>query len=104
MITGDNVDAWTTLVESTAARPLPDLDVDPRRERPAWMHRAACRGHDPAPFFATTPTSRQAAIDICATCPVRAQCLDYALDDPALTGVWGSTDDTQRRAMRRQAV
>jgi hypothetical protein len=32
---------------------------------------------------------------------VKVECLAYALTHPALAGVWGGTDDAQRRRLRR---
>jgi len=39
---------------------------------------------------------------ICRACPVRRDCVAYALADPTLTGVWGASADAQRRNRRRQ--
>jgi Transcription factor WhiB len=36
----------------------------------------------------------------CAECPVRTECLRYALADPDLVGVWGGTTGAMRRDMR----
>lgn len=38
---------------------------------------------------------------ICAGCPVRAECLDYALADVELRGTWGGTSPGERKALRR---
>jgi WhiB family redox-sensing transcriptional regulator len=37
---------------------------------------------------------------VCARCPLRAPCLEYALenDEP---GVWGGTSEAERRRMKR---
>jgi WhiB family redox-sensing transcriptional regulator len=35
---------------------------------------------------------------------VRAECLDYALSDESLTGLWGGTTDMERRMIRRRRV
>lgn len=36
--------------------------------------------------------------------PPRVECLDYALADPSLVGVWGGTGKAERRALRREAA
>ena len=70
-------------------------DIDPGEllaawiDRPAWMADAACRGQDPEVFFLERGSRTDLARAICATCPVHAACLRYALDDPDLVGVWG---------------
>jgi hypothetical protein len=39
---------------------------------------------------------------LCQTCPVKSDCLTYALDGKVDDGIWGGTDPKQRRAMRRK--
>ena len=41
-----------------------------------------------------------AAKALCAGCPVRTECLEYALCDPDTEGVWGGTSLCQRRTLR----
>ncbi len=67
-----------------------------------WRRRAACRGHDTAAFFPLRGEPIDDARAMCRACPVRVECLEYALDesgDPL--GVWGGTSQRQRRAARR---
>jgi len=76
-----------------------------RRHRD-WLAHGACRDEDPELFFPITsggPSARQilAAKAVCARCPVRSDCLRYALDDPHSYGVWGGTTDEERSGMRR---
>ncbi|OLT18159.1 transcription factor WhiB [Pseudonocardia sp. CNS-139] len=73
-----------------------------------WRLRAACRDEDPELFFpvsATGPGARQIARAkaVCARCPVRAECLAYALDEGLAHGVFGGTTEDERRALRRTA-
>lgn len=53
---------------------------------------------------ATGPAAEQAeaAKAVCATCPVAAACLDYALDTGQEAGVWGAKTEDERRQLRRQ--
>ena len=37
----------------------------------------------------------------CATCPVITECLQWALDNKEETGIWGGTNDRERRKIRR---
>ena len=66
----------------------------------AWKKRAACRGSGVDVFFPEKrngqTTARQARA-ICAGCPVRETCLDYALKHHDHYGVWGGMTDRQRR-------
>lgn len=77
---------------------MPDFDD--------WRQRAACRDLDPELFFPVSekgPGARQAdrAKAVCARCPVRAACLEYALDNALDHGIFGGTTETERRTLRR---
>ncbi len=67
-----------------------------------WMDDAACADHpEPDLWFPERGGTTKAAKAICATCPVRAECLQYALDDPDVEGVWGGTSTKDRKQIRR---
>ena len=66
-----------------------------------WTARAACIGTDTEIFYPVTPDEEAEALSICATCPVRAQCLDYAVRNREPYGIWGGTTPDQRRRIRR---
>ena len=70
-----------------------------------WALLAGCRGSDAQPHFfpvsALAPAS-EVAKAICGACPVRDDCLGYALDHPGLVGVWGGMDEQQRERARRR--
>jgi len=71
-----------------------------------WRRRAACRNADPELFFpegAAGPALRaiNQAKRVCGACPVRARCLDWALDHGAAFGIWGGRTEDERRAARR---
>lgn len=82
---------------------LPDL-LDALVGRPDWHAQAACRGH-PQLFFPgagdSTATTRE-ALQMCDTCPVRRPCLDFALADPHLVGIWAGTNPAERRRLRKE--
>lgn len=72
-----------------------------------WRHGAACRDEDPELFFPITetgPGARQVdrAKAVCARCPVRERCLEYALERGLDHGIFGGTTETERRALRRR--
>jgi WhiB family transcriptional regulator, redox-sensing transcriptional regulator len=69
-----------------------------------WYRRAACRGQGPTAFVRGPKFDYGAIRDLCDTCPVRRECLEYALADESLTGLWGGTTDTERRMIRRRRV
>jgi len=68
----------------------------------AWTAKAACRDLDTEIFFPAAPEKETEALAICATCPVRAQCLEQALRDREQYGIWGGTTPEQRRRITRR--
>jgi WhiB family redox-sensing transcriptional regulator len=77
-----------------------------------WRTDAACRGYPLDWFFpatrravrrgrleSTAVRQQSEALAVCARCPVRDECLDYAIRYDEL-GVWGGTTDAQRRRIR----
>lgn len=44
----------------------------------------------------------QKAKAICKDCPVMVPCLEEALEDPSITGIWGGTTGNERRLIRKQ--
>ena len=74
-----------------------------------WRFRAACRGEDPALFFAPGYFERheekaareQRAKAICAACPVSQTCLEFALHVREQHGVWGGLNERERRGVLR---
>jgi WhiB family redox-sensing transcriptional regulator len=63
----------------------------------AWMAAGNCRNYPPAVFFPSDGVGVDRARRICATCPVSATCLEYALENRIDHGVWGGTSERQRR-------
>jgi WhiB family redox-sensing transcriptional regulator len=59
---------------------------------------AACRDVDAELFFPAGDRELPAgAATVCGRCPIRAECLEYAMGDLTLTGVWGGTSYAERR-------
>jgi WhiB family transcriptional regulator, redox-sensing transcriptional regulator len=65
-----------------------------------WRYRAACRGADLEVFFPGRGESADPAQRICAQCPVRQPCLDYAISNGIVDGIWGGLAERDRRALR----
>jgi WhiB family transcriptional regulator, redox-sensing transcriptional regulator len=68
----------------------------------AWLESAECAGMDPALFFPARGDFRavDAARAVCSGCPVRSECLAYAISHSEHYGVWGGTSERQRRRIR----
>ncbi len=67
-----------------------------------WRRDAACRDLDTDIFFPVTDEEAGPAREICASCPVREQCLEFALATRQDDGVWGGLTETERRRLRRR--
>jgi WhiB family transcriptional regulator, redox-sensing transcriptional regulator len=65
-----------------------------------WRDRAACRGTDLDLFFPGRGESAEPARRVCAVCPVRQPCLDYAISHGITHGIWGGLAERDRRALR----
>jgi WhiB family redox-sensing transcriptional regulator len=79
----------------------------------AWQRKAACRGPESVLFFPPTlPESRgerdareARAKQICDTCEVRPECLDYSLRISDPHGIWGGLNESERRlVLEREAA
>ena len=65
-----------------------------------WRLDAACRDLDI--FFPETEEAVAAAKAVCAACPVREACLEFALITRQDDGVWGGLEENERRRVRRR--
>jgi WhiB family redox-sensing transcriptional regulator len=81
-----------------AVRPEWDEDV-------SWQDRALCRGADANLFFTPSHLEKQEerearealAKAVCARCPVRRECLAFALATRESYGIWGGLNELERR-------
>jgi len=77
------------------------IDVD--EEDLGWQDRALCAQTDPEAFFPDKGGSTREAKQVCRSCEVRAECLEYALEHDERFGVWGGMSERERRRLKRQA-
>ena len=76
-----------------------DGDDDPL----AWQADAVCAQTDPEAFFPEKGGSTREAKKICGGCDVRAQCLEFALNNDARFGIWGGLSERERRKLKKRA-
>lgn len=93
---------------ATAADRADGMNRSPRESRRAttsqfegWMDRAACKGEDPEIFFPSQGQSAELAKQICASCEVRKECLDFAEASNARDGIWAGLSSHERARLRR---
>ncbi len=68
----------------------------------AWMRTASCRGRSPGEFFPSDGVGVERAKKLCVQCPVKVECLEYALTYRIEHGVWGGASERERRRILRQ--
>ncbi|KJK39265.1 transcriptional regulator [Streptomyces variegatus] len=66
-----------------------------------WQHEALCAQTGADFFFPEPGSSVREAKRICGMCPIRAACLEYALDNDERFGVWGGLSEKERLDLRR---
>lgn len=77
-----------------------------------WQPIALCRGNHSHLFFPPSTAERKEerehrevrAKSICVNCPVRAECLDYALEIREPYGIWGGLTEMERRQVFAQTA
>ena len=103
--------------------PRPGAAAAASRPGLEWQEHAACRGEDPGLFFAPpipegadlaelaalaaeTERRTRKARRICASCQVRAACLEWRLADEHQLdgGIWGGLDEQERWTLRKRRI
>jgi WhiB family redox-sensing transcriptional regulator len=67
-----------------------------------WMRQGLCRSEPPSRFFPSDGVGVDIARRICAQCPVRQACLEYALTNRIDHGVWGGCSERERRRILKR--
>ncbi len=68
----------------------------------SWMQKGKCRELPPETFFPSDGVGVEIARRICADCPVKESCLEYALYNRIEHGVWGGASERERRRIARR--
>ena len=67
-----------------------------------WMAEGNCAQEKPTVFFPSDGVGVEVARRICATCPVKEPCLEYALQQRIDHGVWGGCSERERRRILKR--
>ena len=78
------------------------MDVTETPDEYAWMQHGRCRGAKPTEFFPSDGMGVEIAQRVCDGCPVRVECLEYALLHRIEHGVWGGASERERRRILRR--
>ena len=87
-------------------QPLAQVPLDSKWH---WQELGLCRTVDPLLFFhpqnergSSRSRRDQSAKRVCASCPVRLECADYAIRAREPYGVWGGLSEDDREAIHRK--
>jgi len=70
--------------------------------REDWRDKSNCRDLPPGQFFADRGRTPNDATSPCTTCPVRSDCLDFALSSPwEPYGIWGGLQPKEIKPLWR---
>lgn len=69
-----------------------------------WRKEALCIDQPASFFFPESSQSNLPAKRICEMCPVRLECLDYAVTTFQEFGIWGGTVGKERSQIRKLVV
>lgn len=93
---------------STHALPVARYSDDGR-----WRERAQCKNEERSTFFVEVArgtnyralnAAKEIALLICAECPVRLRCLNYAVRNDERYGIWGGVDFSKLKKTDRELL
>lgn len=85
------------------AQPRGAIQIRSLPRQTTWVDRAACAGKDPATWFIVEKTANYAAArQVCRRCPVRSECLEWALAANETEGFWGGLSPVERYELGRR--
>lgn len=88
------------------------LGVDTHPTDTEWMSRGLCSANPNPDFWfpgrGRYDTEAHAAVSVCHRCPVRGECLSYAVDlhqgGEGVQGIWAGTTPGQRDALAHRVA
>lgn len=74
-----------------------------RIDRPPWQKNSACKNEDTNTFYPAPGDVEllRRAKSICKECAVRAECLEFALENGERFGIWGGKSARERMLILR---
>src|SRR5699024_397846 len=91
--------------DARAELSLPDIaGQDSDEAELTSQERALSARTEPEAFFPEKGGSTREAKKVCVSCEVRAECLEYALENDERFGIWGGLSERERRKLKRRVV
>lgn len=66
-----------------------------------WQEQSKCNEQTHDWFFSKSPSDIKKAKGLCASCPVREDCLKDALSQDIIYGIWGGYHHSELRKMKK---
>jgi WhiB family redox-sensing transcriptional regulator len=71
----------------------------PSNEEWAWREKALCKKYRDIDFYSEEISIVKKSVSICHRCQVAPECLQYAISNREVFGVWGGVSQRNRRAL-----
>lgn len=68
-----------------------------------FQDKANCLSADPSIFFSAKLKDRAEALSLCNACVVRDECLEFALTNESVDGIYGGLLGDERKALLKNA-
>lgn len=84
---------------------IDDIETPHEYNKGEWRSRAKCSGLPPDIFFPERGQNTSITVKkMCIDCPVRTECLEFAVLSNQQYGIWAGTSVKARRKLRRQYI
>lgn len=75
-----------------------EIQYEDPNDSPQWERFSACGKRPDLDWFSSDPDEKYKCRAVCQSeCPVRKRCIDTALNEPHIHGIWGGVDDYEIR-------
>ena len=68
-----------------------------------FQDKANCLEADPQIFFSAKLKDRALALSLCNSCPVKSECLEFAITNESVDGIYGGTTGDERKEIIKNA-
>lgn len=68
----------------------------------SWQRNASCVGLESTIFYPPTDAESGPAKAVCSECPVRQDCLEFAITVREKEGIWGGATAAERQSLVRR--
>lgn len=101
--TSSELDQARAGMEPRSGVDMPDPEVKAVQNNGSqrWFKLAACLDVS-VTFYPNDKPGEAKAKEICLTCPVQKDCLDYAIQNKEKFGIWGGLNEKERKKVKNK--